>query len=380
MQFHAEVVAAELAMAAPGGLASWTPEFTTAWFENLLPEEDNRVEVCRRFGVRGDDTFGLLAEIGWECAGAVAVLPDGITPRSGSYAALTGEDVVRHLAELPRHPFDADRALRMSLGGAQSKLILARIDDAWHQPIDGAPTTHILKPEPPRYPGLAAAEAWALGVVRKATPAAEAHLLADAENLPTIVVDRFDRDPGADGPIVRVHQEDMCQALGLLPGEKYATPPLKARHPSWQRIAAAVARRAADPTEQLVRLLEQMTVHVALGNTDVHAKNVSVFHRSDGTVKLTPVYDIVPTLLFITQRHIGLPVAGKFVITEITRSNLVGEAATWGVPERASVRAVERVISELRAGVEAADGLMPTVRPDVRASALSQLDRLAASG
>lgn len=377
-QFFPEDRSTRLAVGAADDTSPWSADFTRAWFENLLPEEEPRARIAARFGLRADDTWGLLERIGWECAGAVSVLPEGRTPRSGTYQPVSDAGVWARIDELPARPYDSDAAVRMSLGGGQSKLLLARFGGRWHLPVDGAPSTHILKPEPAYHPGLALAEAWALRVAAAATLAAEATVMAEPGHAPTIVVTRFDREVEQDG-VRRIHQEDMCQALRIPPEIKYSEHPPNERQPSYLRFAAVLARRALDPRTELVRLLEQVTVNVALGNTDAHAKNISLFHDPGGTVRLTPVYDLAPTLGFIAQRHVGLPVAGKFVITEITREHLVREAASWGVPERAARDAVERTIAATRAAIASADATYPGIRGDVRALAIQQLERLVAS-
>ena len=293
-------------------------------------------------------------------------------------ARRSDEEVWKRIDELPARPYDSDAAVRMSLGGGQSKLLLARRGDRWHLPIDGAPSTHILKPEPVHHPGLALAEAWALRVAAAATPAANARVVIVEGHAPTLVVTRFDRHAGADGLVRRAHQEDMCQALGLPPEIKYAEHPGNDRQPSYARFAAVLERGAFEPRVELVRLLEHVTVNLALGNTDAHAKNTSVFQDPSVGLRLTPIYDVALTLAFIPQRHFGMPVAGKFVITEITREHLVREARAWGVPERVARASIDRTLDAIRGtGVGSADDAHPGVGADVRAVALEQIERLA---
>lgn len=368
-----------LAVGAPAGGAPWPADFTRAWFENLLPEEEPRARIAARFGLRPDDTWGLLEQIGWECAGAVSVLPEGRTPQSGTYQPLTDAQVWERIDELPARPFDSDAAVRMSLGGGQAKLLLARFGDSWHLPIDGAPSTHILKPEPTVHPGLALAEAWSLSIAAAATPAAQARVMIAEGHAPTLVVTRFDRQMNGGGPVRRIHQEDMCQALGIPPEIKYGEHPGNARQPSYERFAAIIERWADDPRVENARLLEHMTVSLALGDTDAHAKNTSVFNDPGGTVRVTPMYDVAPTLAFVRQRHFGMPVAGRFVITEITREHLVREARSWGMPERLARQTVERTLSAMREAVSAADAAHPGLRADVRAASLEQLERVSRS-
>lgn len=369
-----------LSVGAPDDGTPWTTEFTRAWFENVLPEEEPRTRIAARFGLRPEDTWGLLGEIGWECAGAVAVLPAGVTPAPDTYEPLTDNEVWARLSELPSRPYDRDAAVRMSLGGGQNKLLLARRGDGWEMPIDGAASTHILKPEPIHHPGLAVAEGWSLAVAAAATPAAEAEVLTNGRQSPVLSVRRFDRSVAPSGSVQREHQEDFCQVLGLAPEIKYASHPINPRLPSYQRIAAALERRASDPAAELGHLLEQTTVNLALGNTDAHAKNHSVFHPRSGVISLTPLYDVAPTLAFIDQRHVALPIAGKFVLADITRDHLVREASSWGMPAAIARATVDRVLDAMiRTGLPLADAAYPSLDPRIRDVATTQVMRLARS-
>ena len=259
--------------------------------DGLLPEGDRRARLAARFGLRPEDTFGLLGEIGWECAGAVAVLPEGQSPASGRYEPIDDAGVAERLDALPSIDLDPDDAIRMSLGGAQDKLLLARIAQGWALPIDGAPSTHILKPEPDLWPGLAAAEAWALRVASAATRASAAELSTELGARQVIVVTRYDRQHPGDR-IVRIHQEDLCQALGLQVGLKYARPG-HPDDPSLARLARILVERAVDPPAELIRLLEQVAASVALRNADSHAKNLSILHQGNAA-RLAPLYDVAP--------------------------------------------------------------------------------------
>ena len=367
-----------LTVAVDGVDERWAPGFTRAWFDGLLPEEERRSAAEREHGVEPGDTFGLLAAIGWECAGAVSILPETVAPASGTYHPLDDAEVWERLDALPRGVSPIDHAVRLSLGGAQNKLLLARLGDRWHLPIDGATSTHILKPEPERYPGLAVAEAWSLAVAGAVTKTAKASLETPTGHRPTLVVHRYDRHIHANG-IMRVHQEDGCQVLGLSPGDKYprgAGP----REASLARIAGVLFARAVDPPGELGRLLEQVIVNIALLNTDAHAKNVSVIHTGAGTVSLSPLYDVAPTLWFLpTLRRVALPVGEKWVIDEITRRHLLAEATVWGIPEAPARATITRALDALRVGMAEADRRYPDLPPDLRATVDRNVKRLEGS-
>ena len=359
---------------AASGMATWSPHLTRNWFDGLLPEGDRRVRLAARFGLRSEDTFGLLAEIGWECAGAVAILPEDRSPASGRYEPIDDAGVAERLDALPSIDLDPDDAIRMSLGGAQDKLLLARIAQRWALPIDGAPSTHILKPEPDLWPGLAAAEAWALRIASAATQTSEATLTNELGARPVIVVTRYDRARSerehSGDRIVRLHQEDLCQALGLPVGLKYARPG-HPEDPSLARLARILVERAVDPPTELIRLLQQVAASVALRNADAHAKNISLLHQGNA-VRLAPLYDVAPTIAFLPrQTTLGLSIGGKFKLTEIGIEHLVAEAMSWGIPERDATETISAVAAAMNSAVAEANDLYPSVPKSARELAIA---------
>lgn len=357
---------------------AWSPTFTRAWFDGLLPEEERRSAAEVEHGVDRGDTFGLLAAIGWECAGAVSVLPGGRPPASGSYHGLADDEVWERLDALPRRVAQIDHQVRLSLGGAQDKLLLARLEGRWQLPLDGAISTHILKPEPVRFPGLAVAEGWALRAAAGATGAATAELLAVPGHRPTLVVARYDRDVH-DRAVARTHQEDLCQVLGLAPAAKYPRDQ-GPRDASLRRLAEVIVARATDAPAELVHLLEQVVATVALANTDAHAKNLSLVHVGPNTVALAPLYDIAPTLFFLpTQRQAALPIGGKWRIDEVTRRHLLDEARAWGVPEPIARVAITSTLDRLESGMRDADEAYPEPPSGMRDVVRLQFERLATS-
>jgi len=142
--FTATDDARALTAAAQGAGRPWSREFTRNWFDNLLPDGPLREEAARIHGVSPTDLFALLGAIGWECAGAISVLPEGRRPASGSYRHLSDDELWQRLESLPS-PIGGEEDVHMSLGGAQEKLVLRRTQDGWDLPLDGAISTHILR-------------------------------------------------------------------------------------------------------------------------------------------------------------------------------------------------------------------------------------------
>jgi serine/threonine-protein kinase HipA len=164
-----------------------------------------------------------------------------------------------------------------------------------------------------------------------------------------------------------------------MPTEKYPRSE-GSRVASLRRLAAILVAWAAEPTVELGRLLEHVTVSVALANTDAHAKNLSVVHASRGIVALAPVYDVSPTLFFLpSTRQAALPIGGKWRIDEIGRSHLLAEARGWGMPERFARNVITGALERFEAGMAAADAEYPGTPPGMREVVVRQFERLATS-
>lgn len=350
-----------LSVALPVQTAAFDAGATRNWFMGLLPEDQQLQEVQRRFGLAANDYLSLLAEIGWECAGAVVVAPAATDLPVGSLQPLSDQGLAQRLAALPARPYDDDRALRVSLGGFQAKMLATRTPEGWAMPLGGAVSTHILKPQPAtRWPGLIEAEAWAMTAAAGVTDTAEVELLRIEGAPPTLVVTRFDREATSEG-LRRLHQEDAGQALGLGPEAKYASSGAPSRHdPSLLGIARVLERYAEAPTRQFERLLKQTTVNVALGNTDAHAKNYALLRPTPETVDLSPMYDVAPTFLINPgMPEMGLRVDQTLLLERVTGSKLIAEGVGWGLAEAEAATIVEDGLEALEVGLGKATERVP---------------------
>jgi serine/threonine-protein kinase HipA len=381
--FAADSLARALTAASEGSKTPWSREFTRNWFDNLLPDTALRQTVADAHGVSPTDLFALLAAIGWECAGAVSVLPEGREPATGSYRLLTMPEVWRRLDALPFLVVEDEDDVHMSLGGAQEKALLRRAPDGWSLPLNGAISTHILKPEPRIFEGLALAEALCLEAASAATPAAKAEVMTEPGHRPTLVVERFDRVI-QDGEPERVHQEDGCQILGLPASARFAVANPSPARASYGAIAKVLLRRSEYPATEMERLLEQMTVNIALGNRDAHGKNHSVQHR-DGYIRLSPMYDVSPSRPFIRaafnrdSRYCALLIDGRRVFDSVTRGSLAREANSWGVPAPVARRTIEETLNRLGTGIAQAKRKYPDTSPAAIAEIDESFSRLCSS-
>jgi len=287
------------------------------FFENLLPEGERRRREAQASRLDTSDIAGLLEKLGRECAGAVSVLPQGAPPAkapgqlSQDYDPLTPSQLESLITEVASGRSPGER-VRFSLAGVQRKLALARdpVSGTFLLPRDGAPTTWLVKVEPPDsdYRGIVANEALCLSVLRRlGLPVvhAERQMIG---RLPVLLVARYDRTM-RDGLVMRRHQEDAAQVLGVPPELKYETDAEQAGIPADQSGFAGLLGRVAGvtraPVDARAVLVRAAHANWLLGNCDAHLKNFAVLHGSArvGTLRaggrlghgfdLAPLYDVV---------------------------------------------------------------------------------------
>ena len=263
----------------------------TTFFANLLPEGNVRTLVCRRFGVSEGNDFALLAAIGGECAGALTIVPEGaFEARKADYVPIEKAqllELARGHEVLPT--VDDGDAVRLSLAGAQDKLPVLEDDGRFYLPRGGSASTHILKFPNRDFKHLPANE------VLMATLAARLGLPTVATRWEKLgkegvcVVARYDRVRDESGHVSRLHQEDLCQALGVSPHAKYE----QEGGPSFVACVDAVRATTVDPLIGTRTLVRWMLFNAITGNADGHAKNVSLLF--DDGWRLAPLYDLVCT-------------------------------------------------------------------------------------
>ncbi|MFO7535802.1 MAG: type II toxin-antitoxin system HipA family toxin [Kiritimatiellia bacterium] len=270
-------------------------KYARSFFAGILPDEGPRQQIAAILGISERNDFAMLERIGGECAGAVSLLPEDTPPPSAGemrVRELSEKQLEDMVAELPRRPLMAGReGLRLSLAGSQSKLPVLIRDAAISLPLGNTPSTHIIKPEPERFPGLAAVELLCMTLAKEVGLNVPPVAIRSVGNKPCIIVQRYDRILGADGVVSRVHQEDFCQALGVPPERKYQQeggPLIRdciGLLREWSTVAALDIRD----------FLDGLVFNVLIGNADAHGKNYSILYRK-AERRLAPFYDLVCTL------------------------------------------------------------------------------------
>ena len=265
------------------------------FFAGILPEERPREKIAEILGISDTNDFAMLERIGGECAGAVSLLSEGVAPtdpKNARHRELTEPELLQLIAELPNRPLMVGtNGLRLSLAGAQDKMPVIVHNNRICLPLDGTPSTHILKPEPDRFPGLAANEIFCMTLAQAVglnTPNTEYRLIGKKS---CILVQRYDRATDEDGSTTRLHQEDFCQALGFPPERKYQSE----GGPTLSDCISLLRDWSTAPVLDIPSFINGLIFNVLIGNADAHGKNYSLLY-SGGERRLSPYYDLVSTL------------------------------------------------------------------------------------
>jgi len=281
----------------------------------LLP--DNEIVLgqwARKFHVSPRNVFGLISNVGEDCAGAVQfVRPDRLDAvRAGAEPEiqwLNEAGVAERLRAL-RQDQSAWRIARdtgqFSLAGAQPKTALLLQNGRWGVPSGRVPTTHILKPPTGEFDGHAENEHFCLELARSFNlPVANSEIRRFEDQI-AIVIERYDR-VRTGGAIRRIHQEDVCQAMGLLPTRKYQSD----GGPGVHEIAELLSTFSTAPVEDTKTFVAAIGFHWLVAGTDAHAKNYALLLGSEARIRLAPLYDLASALPYPGMRPIGLKLAMK---------------------------------------------------------------------
>jgi serine/threonine-protein kinase HipA len=327
---------------------------TRPYFAGLLPEGQLRRLIAQQFQVSNQNDFALLDHIGGECAGAVTFLEPGQTLPAQNQADdvqwLSEKEVVAILDELPRRPMLAGKdGLRLSLAGAQDKLPVVVDGDRIGLPRGGTPSTHILKPAIQAVEDSVANEGFCLAlanVLQFKSAKSRVHALGGRSFL---LVERFDRVAQAPKPGVpegyrrRIHQEDFCQALGVVPEMKYQNE----GGPDLAQCFDLVRRVTRPSAPQVLRLLDCVIFNALIGNHDAHAKNFSLLYSSQTPV-LAPFYDTLSTAVYATLTpKMAMKIGSKYKFSEVQARHWEQFAAGAGLAKAPAKRRIVELAKKL---------------------------------
>lgn len=304
-----------LSLSMPLVRAGHTHTVIDAFLWGLLPDnEQTLARWASRFHVSARNAFGLLAHIGEDCAGAVQFAPpDRLqalqNPAVDDISWLDEAEVGERLRALRQDPSATRRATdhgQFSLAGAQPKTALLLRDGRWGVPAGRTPTTHILKPPTDAFDGHAENEHFCLALARRlGLPVAHSEV-RQFDGEPAIVVARFDRIE-LQGRLLRVHQEDLCQALAVPPTRKYQSD----GGPGPVAIAEVLRTHSSAPSRDVDTFIDALAFNWLIAGTDAHAKNYALLFGSGGRIRLAPLYDLGSALPYPALRQDKLAMAMK---------------------------------------------------------------------
>lgn len=288
------------------------------FFGGLLPDGRMRRVIARQFQVSSQNDFALLDRIGGECAGAVTFLESGqalqVPAGNNEVQWLSDEEVVAVLDELPRRPMLAGKdGLRLSLAGAQDKLPVVFDGARIGLPLNGTPSSHILKPSIHAVEDGVVNEGFCMALAQAMELNPAKSELRTVSGRRFLLVERYDRVESVPGHRQRLHQEDFCQALGVVPEQKYQNE----GGPDLTQCFELVRSVTRPSAPQILRLLDGVIFNVLIGNHDAHAKNFSLLY-SGRTPVLAPFYDLLSTAVYpaLTQK-MAMKIGNKYKFSEI---------------------------------------------------------------
>jgi serine/threonine-protein kinase HipA len=339
------------------------------YFDNLLPEEKLRELIAADAQLRNpDDAFALLEYLGAESAGSLTLLPPGESPHTpDDLEPLPYEALSRRIQGLPRTTLMRDAPKRMSLAGAQHKMLAVLKGPDVYEPVGSTPSTHILKPDHPArdtYPASAYLEWLTMQLAAAAKlPTPPVALLQVPQ--PVYAIERFDRqfdradlapETATTPPAVqRVHVIDACQLLNRSRVFKYG---------AGVQVLRELSQACEDQLTTPVRLFRWLVFNLLVANDDCHLKNLS-FLVTPGRVDLSPHYDLLATGVYQTrafaheqERWPAVPLALRLSPTvtrfdQVTPEAVLAAAATLGVPEKLALRTIREVVSRVLVAFDA---------------------------
>ncbi len=338
-----------------------------AYLWGLLPDNpDVLAWWARRYGVSRYRIVDLLAYVGEDCAGAIQFsvpecaveLIGAATPAAESSLVLWLDETqlelrLRDLRLNPAAGRSANDTGQFSLAGAQPKTALYqnRAGD-WGVPSGRMPTNRILKPPTLGYDDLAYNEHFCALLARElGMPAATTHVQHFGDEV-AIVVERYDREE-IGGTLSRVHQEDLCQALGVLPTKKYEAD----GGPTVPAIYQLLQESSTNPGEDCQRFFDAIALNWLLAATDGHAKNYSILHASGPQLRLAPLYDIITILPYPQLRHdanmLAMSIGGERQISTIAATHWIRLARPLGMDPEHAVNRVRELGLRIPTAVDA---------------------------
>ena len=371
--------AVALSQSLPLGHKPFDDHHCRAFFAGLLPEGNLRRLIAQQCQVSSQNDFALLNAIGGECAGAITFVSHRqplATAEQAGVEWLDEPQLMALLDELPRRPMLAGRdGVRLSLAGAQDKLPVVFDGQRIGLPKGAQPSTHILKPAIASVEDSVLNEGFCLSLAQAmGLPTAQAQIFV-VQGLQVLLVARYDRRVGVDGQPMRIHQEDFCQALGVVPEMKYQNeggPDLKA--------CFDLLRKATRPSApQVLRLLDAVVFNALIGNHDAHAKNFSLLYAGQSknvAPTLAPLYDMLCTAVYehLTPK-MAMKLGSKYKFTEVQARHWEQFAQAAGLSKAQTKKRVLQIAQQLPAIARSLQATQPFAGRPIIAKMIELMDQ-----
>lgn len=355
---------APISLSLPVREEAYDHEDCAPFFEGLLPEGEFLKAISRTLHVSARNPFQLLAEIGGECAGAISVGPPGGPVPGRSEAPprwLEDRELGKLLGDLPDRPLlatiDEEDGFRISLAGAQDKVGVLFADDRVGLSRGNPPSSHIVKAPIPGAPKPVSNEAFCMALARHAGLEVAPAEPRTADGAEYLLVTRYDRDV-SQLPDGRLHQEDFCQALGLVPAVKYENE----GGPGIADCGKLIRKHSGAPARDIIAFLGALLFNFLIGNNDAHSKNYSLLLDGPGSIRMAPLYDLLSIAAIDgASRDLAMKYGGEKRVAYLRRRHLrrlADELAIKGqLVERHARSMIERVLPAVE---DARNSLPPT--------------------
>ncbi|MFN3701817.1 MAG: type II toxin-antitoxin system HipA family toxin [Alphaproteobacteria bacterium] len=359
-----------------------------AVFENLLPDSENlRARVAEKVGADGTDAYSLLSRIGRDCVGALQFFAEDAEVDFSDLYSIKGEvirdeEIERLLNNLARVPLglDMEHDFRISVAGAQEKTALLYHAGKWLRPYGVTPTTHIFKTQIGHLPnGIDLSnsvenEFYCLKLMAAFGLPVNAAEIKQFGKTKSLVIERFDRLWTDKGVLVRLPQEDCCQALSIPPSRKYQNDhrPANEKQPSMVEILNLL-KGSDQPADDQKTFLKAQILFWLIGATDGHAKNFSIFLGQGGRFVLTPLYDVLSAQPFLDNHKMqrkdmkmamSVGDSNHYRMSEIQGRHFIQTAKRAGLPDYIAKEALEEISAAAGRAMQEIEKSLPEGFPE----------------
>ena len=371
-----------LSLSMPLVRQKYTGDIVENFFDNLLPDSQPiRNRIQKKFGAASSREFDLLWHVGRDCVGALQLSPEDVAVDVGKIISepLNDSDIAEILKSYRTMPLGmrGDSEFRISMAGAQEKTALLNRGGQWHRPLGATPTSHIFKLPIGHidHSGIDLSDSveneWLCQIILKAYGLLSAPTeILSFEGIKVLVVERFDRRWSTDRSwLIRLPQEDMCQALNIPSALKYESD----GGPGIEQIMELLLG-SSNSLEDRKTFMTQVFLFWILGAIDGHAKNFSIFLESDGAFQLTPAYDVISAYPIVAkgdlhQKRLSMAMSlrGKnrhYRWEQMLYRHWLATAKRCNFPEGEMIEIIARVVVEMDQVISRVESSLPEGFPD----------------